>query len=169
MLNVRPYKEHDRFVNIYTKDFGRLEAKVTGGRKILSKLSPHLDPGNLVRVRIVGKAQFTLADALAEAKFSNSKNSLFKNASILKLLFLIRSVVPESVPDLPLWHFLLRSLSGYKFDFRNLLRLLGYNPIMAECDFCGNKNINHFYIQEQSFLCEKCSLKLTPGELIFIG
>ena len=60
---------YNRFVDLYTKELGLLEARVVGGRRITSKLSPHLDFGNLALLRLVSKNQFTVDDALTEERF----------------------------------------------------------------------------------------------------
>lgn len=168
VLNVRPHKEYDRRVELYTKDFGLLKAKVIGGRKILSKLSPHLDVGNLIKVRFVQKTQFTLVDALEENKFSSLKKDERKAVLFFRLLFLIRSLVPEAVPDSPFWYFFLRSLREGRIDFKTFLKLLGYNPALAECDNCRSKNPAYFQVLLQTFLCGNCSFRFPSVELLFI-
>ena len=69
VLDSRPQKENDRTVDIYTKNFGRLRVRVIGGRRILSKLAPHLDIFNLVTVRLVEKNQITVTDVLTDERF----------------------------------------------------------------------------------------------------
>ncbi len=167
-MNVRPHGEQDRLVHLYTKDFGLLKVKVVGGRKILSKLSPHLDVGNLIKARFVQKTQFTLVDALEENKFSNLKKDPGKAILVFRLLFLIRSVVPEAVPDPAFWHFFLRSLREGRLDLKMFLKLLGYNPALAECDNCGGGNPAYFHVSSQIFLCGNCGFRFPSGELLFI-
>ncbi len=168
VLNVRPYKECDRLVELYTKELGLLKIRVVGGRKILSKLSPHLDTGNLIKAKFIQKARFTLVDALTENRFSGLKKDAKKAVFVFQLLFLVRSLVPEAVPDAPLWHFFLRSLREGRMDFKNFLKLLGYNPMLAECDNCHDKNVNCFQISAQTFFCGSCSSRFAPIELLFI-
>ena len=168
VLNVKPYKEYDRRVELYTKDFGLLKVKVIGGRKILSKLSPHLDVGSLIRARFVQKSQFTLVDALEENKFPNLKKDAKKAVLVFRLLFLIRSLVPEAVPDSPFWHFFLRSLREGRIDLKIFLKLLGYNPTLAECDHCRSRNPAYFHVLSQIFLCGSCSFRFPSVELLFI-
>lgn len=168
VLNLKSYREHDRFVDLYTKNFGRLGIKVPAGRKILSKLSQHLDIGNFIKAKFVQKSQLTLVDALAEKKFRFLKNDIARTALFFRLLFLIRTITPEAVPDLPFWHFLLRSLHEEKLDPKNFLKLLGYSPALAECDNCRSREINSFYVSAQIFLCRRCGLNFPANELICI-
>lgn len=149
VLEVSPVGLQDRIVNLYTKDFGRLKAKVVGGRKITSKLSPHLEEGNLVETRLVEKNRFTVTDAILKKKFR-------KNPSVFDVLFLLKSVVPELVPDLRLWHGLVQGLEREIPDKKIFLKLLGYNSVFADCDHCGSREINYFSAGTQVFLCREC-------------
>lgn len=44
ILSSYPYREHDRIISFYSSDYGRLEARARGTRKIQSKLAGHLEP-----------------------------------------------------------------------------------------------------------------------------
>ncbi|MBI4122578.1 MAG: DNA repair protein RecO, partial [Parcubacteria group bacterium] len=44
ILSSYPYREHDRIVTFYTAEYGRLEARSRGTRKLESKLAGHLEP-----------------------------------------------------------------------------------------------------------------------------
>jgi DNA repair protein RecO (recombination protein O) len=45
--------ESDRLVILYTSDYGKIEATVQGGSKIISKLASHLEPYSVSRVTVV--------------------------------------------------------------------------------------------------------------------
>ncbi len=142
----------DRIIDLYTKDFGRLQAKVGGGRKITSKLSPHLTEANLVAIRLVEKTQFTIADAMIKERFP-------KTYLVFDLLYLLRSLLPEFVPDLQFWHLLLRSLKEGKINNRIFLKFLGYNSLHARCESCGEMKVSYFLVTDQTFLCRHCFTK----------
>lgn len=154
VLGLKPSGLSDRIVNLYTRDFGRLEARVIGGRKIISKLSPHLGEGNLIEARLVEKGRFILADALQKKHFG-------KNAAVFESLFLLKSLLPELVPDLRLWHSFLRGLEKTDLDKKILLKLLGYNILFARCENCGNRQIGYFSITDQAFFCRRCFEELS--------
>lgn len=44
ILSSYPYREHDRIVSFFSEDYGRLEARARGTRKLESKLAGHLEP-----------------------------------------------------------------------------------------------------------------------------
>ncbi len=163
VLGARPYKEYDKLVDLYTKDFGRVTAKVTGGRRVTSKLSPHLDAVNLVDIRLIQKNRFIVADVMIKERFRFLREDVKKNSSVLKLMFLLKSLVPELAPDLQFWHYLIRSFKEAKFSTRFFLKLLGYNPLLASCGSCYVKEVSHFSLVDQSFLCQRCFSKFQPS------
>lgn len=169
VLGIKPQGEYDKFVDLYTKDLGRVEARVVSGRKILSKLSPHLNLGSRVLARLVQKNQFTLTDVLNQSLFL-SKNLLLARLKILEILYLLRTLIPVLVPDLNMWHRLLQELSKGEtnLSLRIFLKILGYDPMFASCDGCGSNNICGFFITEQVFVCRKCIGKLPARDVVML-
>jgi len=163
VLASRPAGESDRLVDLYTKDLGRLGARVVGGLKMNSKLSPHLDVGNLVDVRLVYKNQFTVTDVLSRSRF--------RGAGFWRVLSSLKSLFPEQNPDLRLWHEVLHGFKNRKVKMRNILKILGYDPLLAECVSCGGRSVAYFYPKDQSFLCLRCSqrFKINGTQLISLA
>ena len=58
VLDKESRKESDIVVTIYTKKLGLIFGNAASARKIASKLGPHLEPLNLVRLRLVKKKRF---------------------------------------------------------------------------------------------------------------
>ena len=129
---------------------------MVGGRRITSKLAPHLDQGNLVAVRLVEKNQFTVADAVVKNKFSS--------ATFFRMIFLLKNLLPELSPDLQCWHYLVRSFKSSDLSLKNILKILGYNPLLAACENCGSKSVSYFILGDQSFLCQFCFSKIRLDE-----
>ena len=65
VLGRENVSEYDSLVVLYTKDLGKVLARVTSGGKISSKLTPHLQVGNKVAVRLVERKIMRVADALS--------------------------------------------------------------------------------------------------------
>lgn len=167
-MDARPLNELDNLVDLYTKEFGRLRARVTSGRKILSKLSPHLDPLNLVTVRLVEKKQFIVADAVTLDRFQSLRSSQ-KLKTALQLVRLLSFLSFTADPDLRLWHWLNRSLKKGPIKFKEFLKILGYDSAAARCEDCGSKNVSYFSATDQSFLCRRCHTHYSPSKLLYIG
>lgn len=167
VLHYRPQKESDRIVDLYTKEFGRLEAKIIGGRRILSKLAPHLDWGNVVTVRLVEKNRITVTDVLTDERFSKERSGSKFYQSAFRIFSLIRALTPLAMPDLRLWHYLIRSLKTADGNVKIFLKLLGYDPDHAECDHCHQRPVSVFRAKDQSFFCQDCGFKARADELIY--
>lgn len=168
VLNSRPQKESDRLVDIYTKDFGRLEAKVIGGRKVLSKLAPHLDLFNVVTVRLVDKNKITVTDVLTDERFEKERRNPEFYHSAFRIFSLVRVLAPAAAPDLHLWHYLVKSLRNRSGDVKTLLKIFGYDPAHASCDHCHKNRVAVFRAKDQSFFCKDCGLKMRADELIYL-
>lgn len=153
ILSREPAGDMDTRLSIFTKRYGKFIAKVKSARKITSKLSGHLEPGFVVRARLVEKNGLQVVDALQNAKLDINPPDLY---------FLDR-LLHEAEPDLQLW----AALISHKFSWQNILRILGWDPQEAQCSMCG-KNPKIFNVADQEFFCENCALRLSQNELICI-
>jgi len=64
-MKKMPFGEADFLVRVLTRDFGKIDILAKGARKTTSKLNPHLDMLNHVRIQFVknGERMPTLTDA----------------------------------------------------------------------------------------------------------
>ncbi len=168
VLGMRQSKEHDKIFDLYTEDLGRVRVRAPGGKKILSKLSPHLDVMSLVTIKIVEKNNLTLVDALLENDFKSSKEDAGFFRRALSAIEFLRFMSPEAVPDAAVWDWLVTSLSGKKLDFGEFVSVMGYDARHASCDACQNKEVLTFNPSSQNFLCRDCSLKTDGNNLIYL-
>jgi len=168
VLNIKPIDENNNLVDFYTKELGRIKAKVVSGRKILSKLMPHLDVLNLVKLRLVEKKYFIVADVIAEDSFLELKSSPAKLVLALNLVYVLRNIFYETEPDIRLWHWLVRSFRLKRFNYREFLKIIGYDPLAAHCEICGSKEPRYFSIEDQSFVCYRCHTKFPSNTLLYI-
>lgn len=165
VLGIRSFSSLDRQVDLLTKDLGRVKAHVKSGSKPKSKLSPHLDKLNLVDVRLFEKNRFTVTDVLTKNRFSNIRKDAKLFSKALDILFLIQNTFPEEMTDLKLWHYLVEALKREKIKTKTFLKILGFNPQLAPCFKCKNKNDNEFFVPDQIFVCKNCSGKI-PNDLL---
>ena len=163
VLNLRPATTPNRIADLFTKNIGRVEARVVSGLKTGSKLAPHLDPLTLVTVRILQKNQYLITDALSKDRFPAIRKNPIQMQTWLDTIFLIRSFLPPLVPDPELWHELVRSLKRGEAKFTMFLKLLGYDPSLASCSFCDTSTVEAFYVPDQLFVCSSCR-KRAPSE-----
>ena len=89
----------DSRIVLFTKHFGKLVAKAKSSRKITSKLSGHLEPGNLVQARLVEKNGLQVVDALKKSRLD------VKPAD----LYFLNQLLAEAEPDSKIWELLIKN------------------------------------------------------------
>jgi len=143
--------EMDARVHIFTKKYGKLVARAKSARKILSKLSAHLEPGNLCRTRLIEKNGLQVVDALKNGTAAATPADLHFLAKILA----------ENEPEPAIWQMLVNN----KFSWNLALKILGWDPACAQCAECGGKP-ERFNPSQQNFFCKNCSLNLPKNDTI---
>lgn len=143
--------ELDSRVYLFTKELGKITAKIKSGRKITSKLASHTEPLNLVTVRIVDKNSPQLIDALISKKGVPGK-------TFFKIAALVRDIAPEGQYDRNLWELLLSLVNGgaKAGDFSGALKILGFDPMHAKCNNCLKGSPDFFSIKDLVFYCKNC-------------
>lgn len=153
VLDKMPLGDLDNRFFLFTKRFGKLVAKAKSGRKITSKLSPHLEPGNVAFVRLIEKNGLQVGDALKAGRVSADVPNLAA----------LNAMLPESEPDERLW----QALLAKEFNWPHVLKILGWDPAGASCGTC-DRGPAAFHIGSQNFFCGACSLKFDPKEVILM-
>jgi len=141
ILKREPTGEYDERVSFFSRHLGKMTARTVSSRKILSKLSPHLEPGNLATLRLIEKNDLSIVDALKE------KNLEWRLSNILHL----NNILSENDTDPELWHLLSTAPS-----WKKILRILGWDPQEAVCEECGGTPPTHFDTRNQRFFCVRC-------------
>ena len=153
VLEKRPIGEADFQVSFYTKKYGKMVARARSARKITSKLSSHLEPGNVVQLRIVEKRGFHVADALKKKKLE---------ASLIDLSVL-SGLLAADQHDAQLWDCLVASPS-----WGAILGILGWDAQFADCRMCRKKP-ELFHLRSHDFFCTSCGvLETNVHELLYL-
>jgi recombinational DNA repair protein (RecF pathway) len=149
--------ENDKRVLLYTKDMGLVVARAKSASKITSKLSSHLEPLSLTRVRLVKKNSLQITDALKIGSINKTKESV-------SLLQFIRTFFSYDEPDAELWLLFKEKFEGNK-DIRiePVLKILGFDPLIANCNSCSSIGPQYFSALG-NFLCNMCSRNINHKE-----
>lgn len=166
VLDKTASNETDFTVDLYTKELGRVKAKITSGQKITSKLSPHLEPLTFSLVRLTEKKGFVVADALTKDNLSHFRKYPTSFAKALKLISAIRELIYSEEIDPKLWFWLKKSLPKREVSCNQFLKILGYDPKLAQCRKCHSKFIKYFLVEDQIFLCRSCGFKIPQNRLL---
>ncbi len=156
VLKKEPANDTDLRVSLFTEALGKIRAKVRSGRKIVSKLAPHLEPLNIVSVRLVEKGGLTVTDAL--------KIGALPGENFEALGFLDEVLMPQS-RDYRLWLAVKQNA-----PVRELLGLLGFDPSFAACSVCGAGYPDYFHSADLIYLCRNCvpGGASAPGGYIYV-
>ena len=175
VLHKEDAREQDQRVYLYTRALGKVIAKATSSRKIVSKLAAHVEPLNLATVKLVSKndgaegRNLQLIDALSIDSASCLKKDPQRLIQAVKVCELIRKSIPVGVPDEDLWDLLqaLRSGAG-TVTLHRALHALGFNAQFARCQLCDRTQPEYFAPGENFFICTACTFNAQWHDAGFI-
>lgn len=153
-MDKEPLGEIDSRVYLYTRLFGKVAAKVKSARKITSKLAAHLEPLNLVDLRLISGRDYQVVDALKKGRLID--------VEFLRVLNLIKQASAENQPDEEIWQILKNQLISPispAVAGKMILKSLGFNPQYAACFNCQQMNPKIFSFIDAQYLCLSCLMK----------
>lgn len=178
IIKRRPFKEYDRAVVLYTRDYGKINLVVRGAERPASKLAGHIEPLSLIEAMIVrGRRDYLGAARSIDSRITvrQDLNRLFYAGAALAAL---DKLTKEEEPDAELF-FLTESFLEY-LDKRTtdlkkekgeillaaylwkLLAELGYKPRLDKCLTCGlaiKSEDNRFDALHGGLVCPVCADK----------
>lgn len=97
ILKRKNVGEADRLVTVFTKQFGKMQLKAVGVRKIASRRASHIELLNVVRCGIYkGKGMPILTEIATQESFSFLKTDLTKVGFAYHICELIDGLCPEN-------------------------------------------------------------------------
>lgn len=178
IIKRRPFKEYDRAVVLYTRDYGKINLVVRGAERPASKLAGHIEPLSLIEAMIIrGRRDYLGAARSIDSRITvrQDLNRLFYAGAALAAL---DKLTKEEEPDAELF-FLTESFLEY-LDKRTtdlkkekgeillaaylwkLLAELGYTPRLDKCLTCGlpiKSEDNRFDALHGGLVCPVCADK----------
>lgn len=150
-----PHGEADLRFSLFTRDLGKLVATAISGRKVTSRLAPHLEEGSATSVRLIEQKGTRVADAL----------TIKGGVRTLEECVLLDRIIPENVAEPEVW----RMATASRVDWPAVLAALGWDPAHGACAVCG-KPPAAFLIRSQEFLCAEHRPQVPgPAEVIPLG
>lgn len=140
--------EYDKWVSLFTPDYGKLRVRVRSARKPTSKMGMLTEPLNLVRARIIeGRAQKLMAQPHLLRGFVQVRSNLERLSVALALGETLDRWLPEEHPEPAVYASLLNALNALEQGalaeqvaaqaLWRWLALLGYCPDWTRCGGCG--------------------------------
>lgn len=172
VLSKEDIGEQDSRVFLYVKNIGKVAAKITSSRKIISKLAAHTEPGNFIHGRIVSKETniedggFQLADALLVDSGRKLKSDSKMLQSAITILELIAQSIPNGIYDNEIWDFLAAvQRAENPATLAAALKILGFDPTFSYCEICQRSRPEFFFAKENFFVCRNCKPKSKSREI----
>jgi DNA repair protein RecO (recombination protein O) len=170
VLSHRDLAEHDRLYTLYTEAKGKLEVRVRGARKILSKLQPPLSSIAVVRVLVYeGRSRPLLIGIETAERLPLVASTLWRTQVASRFIRLVDISTRPGICDAEMFSLLRDGIhmaehvsppqaSALRDAF--ILQLLihsGYRPELHVCVVCRNAQPNAFSAAHGGAVCSKCS------------
>lgn len=175
ILKRRDYREHDTSITVYTKRFGKLELVARGTKKIVSKLSSHLQPGyHIILMGARGRQHDKLAGSVVTDVFPHIRASLTTMAGAAYILDITDRLITNTLTDSVTFELLRDSLNALNVPDRNnpsyamtcahlfaikLLDAIGYRPEVYRCIECYRGMVvpvHRFHVFSGGIICDRC-------------
>lgn len=181
VLRIEHRGESDRIAHVYTDTHGKLELFVKSGRRISSKLSPHLEEMTLASCYVVRGRMDHLAGIERVLRYEKLHTSLFHLGNAAWALELVDLLTRTDHPDrrifdaLVAWFAFLEKTKSSILPERmrlaflfSLLDFLGYCPECGRCIFCNA--VEHaswlFGAHDGGLVCGSCTDKARGGLIV---
>lgn len=178
VLRKIDFGEADRFYEIFTKEFGKIELLAKGVRKISSKLKSCLEPFGLIELEFIqGRRYRTLTDVWQKRPFSSLRDELGRMQLAFAINVLPAKLLKGEEKDEAVWQLLEETFKRldspsfakgpkadtyhliYYYFFWHFVSLLGYAPELQKCGRCLREitpSKLFFMASEGGVLCSSC-------------
>lgn len=174
------FLEASLILDIYTRDYGKIEAVARSARKAKGKLKGHLELFlDTDLVLAYGKNIDTITSSVTVESFLNLRNNLELSFGAYYILELVDKMTAEGHRDEKVFNLLRRALLFLDVGTRqclvstmaaktvlffqiNLLDLTGFSPELNKCIFCRKEiksGNNHFSFSMGGVVGSRCSLQ----------
>ncbi len=187
------FLEASLILDIWTKDYGKVEAVARSARKVKGKLKGHLELFlDTDLVLAYGKNIDTITSSVTIESFSNLRNNLEISFGAYYILELVDKMTIEGHQDERVFYLLKRALlfldkfvgsnaeNNYNIEYHliilffqiNLLNLTGFSPELNKCIFCSkpiNSGKNYFSFSMGGIVGSECALLKKSASDLHVG
>lgn len=148
ILKKKHLLNKDKFVTLFSKEFGKLSLIAKGVKKITSRRLPHLETGSLIKVNIYKKKDwFYLSKTSLVSGFYEIRKDQRKYEFLYKALSLIDKLVPENQPEKKIYRLTIKFLIGLSKNIINEKKLqLFYDDVFYLLGY-GREKRDQFLVE----------------------
>lgn len=144
ILRSDPFKESDRIVTLFSREYGVLRLIAKGSQKITSKNAIALEPATISIIGIAeGKELSYITSAQADVQMTHIRTDMLKSVAALYILHLVSRTLKEHDPhevlweDLAAWLHMLNSEVPFQLRIVNafvlrMMAAIGFAPDLGD-------------------------------------
>ena len=172
VIKSSKYKENDRMLTLFSKEYGKISVIAKGGLSLKCKYFASLQLFNLSEFELSTTAEGKIP-YISNAELLNSYDDfpleLVKYSSACYVAELINSTYEQNVKESVTFHLLKYTLNLFKKNTEEIsivillcfilkfLGIHGLNPNFKSCTECGSETSNYFFnIDSGGIVCTKC-------------
>jgi len=175
-LKKRDFKEKDRIVTVFTKEYGKYNLMAKGVQKLGSKLAGITEPISYSSLIVSNLKDLGV---ISSCDLKESFSNIHKNLNVLSHVLYILELTDKSTelehPNEELFNALLSTLylieAGTNVDIAaryfeySIINILGYSINTNSCQGCGCNLTDKIYYSAHfgGFFCETCNLSLNEN------
>ena len=184
LLNKRDFRETSLLVDLFTRDFGRMQGLLKGVRSEPEKFASSLEPFSLNEVVFYSGRSSSLhlvTQCDIKDNFSPARQSIAKVGAASFMVELLSAIMPLEDKNEEVFHLTINCLNELKITnnpdkimtiFKiKMLALSGFKPHFDSCISCSGRvwGQSKFSLVLGGLLCEKCEKKDYASRNIFRG
>jgi DNA repair protein RecO (recombination protein O) len=184
VLNKRDLRETSIILEIYTKEFGKINAVLKGIRTNAKKFASNLEPFSLNEIifyRKINSHLHLVSQADKLENFTGIRQSIERTTTASFMIELINSVMQLEDKNEDVYNLALFSLKELETNYNpekiatifkiKMLNLSGFKPHFDSCVSCADKIMGQskFSIALGGLLCPRCMAKDPTSRSIFRG
>jgi len=171
ILSSYPYREHDRIISFFSEEFGRIDVRARGVRKIESKLAGHLEPFIKTELLLAnGRKWDILAGSRTRDPRREIRSDINKIAAASVCVEAVKMATRPMSREHGVYHLLDEALtrlshapSGQEAPITgqfvwHMLASTGFKPELLQCINCKKKlSSGAFSCEGGGMLCPACA------------
>ncbi len=177
VLRVSNYKENDKMLTLFSKEWGKIDALARGCRKSTSSLLSSTDVLCCAEFSFhIHAGRYYITQATPKTNFYDIRKNMNALMNALLLLEICEKSVMPDEPNGKLFALLAGALYALAngdypkkvliFFIYKMLDILGLRPMLKHCALCGRSPAKKINISAGGVVCENCLGEEVPAEYI---
>ena len=177
VLRASNYKESDKMLTLFSREWGKIDALARGCRKPVSSLLSSTDVLCCAEFGFhIKDGRYYITQAVPKINFYDIRKNMNALMTALLLLEICEKSVMPAEPNGRLFALLAGALFALAnkddpkkvliFFIYKMLDILGLRPMLDRCAVCGRQPVSKLNLAAGGVVCESCEGEEVPAEYI---